>query len=302
MNRIAYLISADMAPDALDPREDQFEFRHQLEAFAPAFESAGMALDVVIWDAPNRPWTEYDAAIIGTAWDYWEKRDSFLATLEAIEASGRPLLNPAALVRWNIDKGYLRQLRDAGVPIPPTRFEPAATPAAIAAAFEAFQTDEIVVKPQVGAGGWRQERIARGAPSPSPEALPPSTCLIQPFLTQILEGEYSLLVYAGAVSHALIKRPAAGDYRVQSTYGGRETPVTATPAQLDLATRALAETKVAAGITPTYARVDMIDGEDGPLLMELELIEPYHYPVQGPGCGPRFAAAVRGALDAWTPA
>mgnify|MGYP001793861697 FL=1 len=45
--------------------------------------------------------------------------------------------------------------------------------------------------------------------------------------------------------------------------------------------------------TPLYARVDMLRSDDGHLLlMELELIEPYLYPLEGPELGPMMAEAV----------
>ena len=42
----------------------------------------------------------------------------------------------------------------------------------------------------------------------------------------------------------------------------------------------------------------MLRGEDGALrLMELELIEPYLYPLEGPELGPRLAAAIAKRLS-----
>ena len=114
--------------------------------------------------------------------------------------------------------------------------------------------------------------------------------LVQPFLPAAQhEGEYSFVFCGGELSHALVKRPAAGDYRVQSVYGGTEQVVHPSAADLDLARAVLA----AAPGEALYARVDMMRGPDGGLLlMELELIEPYLYPQQGPELGPRFAAAL----------
>jgi hypothetical protein len=49
---------------------------------------------------------------------------------------------------------------------------------------------------------------------------------------------------------------------------------------------------------PLYARVDMVRGDDGRLvLMELEVIEPYLYPVEGPRLGEMIAEAVRKRLE-----
>ena len=48
---------------------------------------------------------------------------------------------------------------------------------------------------------------------------------------------------------------------------------------------------------PLYARVDLVEGGDGPLLVELELIEPALYFEFGPGSGDRFAHLLVEALD-----
>ncbi len=50
-------------------------------------------------------------------------------------------------------------------------------------------------------------------------------------------------------------------------------------------------------VVPLYARVVLGRDADGGLkLMELEMVEPYLYPLQGPELGPRMAAATRRRL------
>ena len=91
-----------------------------------------------------------------------------------------------------------------------------------------------------------------------------------------------------------MKTAKAGDYRIQSTYGGRETPITPSDTDLAEAQAVLATLDE----TPLYARVDMLRGADGRLLlMELELIEPYLYPLEGPELGPMMADAVARRLS-----
>ena len=103
------------------------------------------------------------------------------------------------------------------------------------------------------------------------------------------EGEFSFIFIDGVFSHALIKRAASGDYRIQSSYGGTEEKIEPDREDLRAAT-AMIETLDA---PPLYARVDMLRAETGELLlMELELIEPYLYPQQGPDLGPLIAKAL----------
>ena len=149
---------------------------------------------------------------------------------------------------------------------------------------------QAVVKAVVGACAVGQSRVGPGHPPLTAGALPAGRAMVQPFLPAILtEGELSVLFCGDAPSHALRKRPAAGDYRVQSVYGGREEAVRLTDEEDALARRIVA----ALDHPLLYGRVDLVRAPDGSLrLMELELIEPYLYPEQGPELGPRFAAAL----------
>jgi len=147
-------------------------------------------------------------------------------------------------------------------------------------------SDDVVWKRQVGAGAFGQHRLRPMDPVPPM----PHPMMAQPFLPAIeTEGELSFIFIDGAFCHALVKRAAPGDYRIQSTYGGVETAVDPSIADLDAAHAILG----ALDTPPLYARVDMLRAEDGGLvLMELELIEPFLYPLQGPRLGEMMAQAL----------
>ena len=228
--------------------------------------------------------------IIGTTWDYWDQPDQFHRTLERIERQTR-LFNPAPLVRWNSDKRYLQQLEAKGARLIPTLWIETVNQAAYEQAFETLKSDDLVFKRQVGAGADGQYRLTRGNAKPDM----PYPMMVQPFQTAIqTEGEYSFIFIGGAFSHALLKQAKSGDYRIQSSYGGIETAIT--PEASDLAAAQAILTLL--DEAPLYARVDMLRGEtDEMRLMELELIEPYLYPVEGPELGPMMAAALATRLD-----
>lgn len=290
---IAYLSSRDMLPGSLNARPDRWELDVQWAALEPACRALGLHLQLRAWDEPSLEEQPFDAFVIGTTWDYFHRAEEFLATLDRFAARA-PVLNPPALVRWNADKGYLRELAARGVATVPTRWVEALDEAAAAEAFREFDTPTLVAKPVVGAGAARQVLLHRGQPLPAPELCPPGAAMLQPFLPSIQdEGELSLLFIGGELSHALRKRPAAGDYRVQSCYGGAEQGYRAGLAELALA-RTLLD---ALPEPPLYARLDLVRGLDGQLaVIELELIEPYLYPEQGPELGPRFARALGAQL------
>jgi len=293
MTDIAYLISANVVSGRPEARADAFEFDRQWAAIEPACAEAGARLTPLVWTetAPDAL-AEYDAAVIGPVWDYAGQAERFLAYCDDVGAR-LPLLNPTAVLRWNLDKRYLRALEREGAPVIPTRWAETPGDADLAAALTAFDAEGLVVKPVVGAGGEGQKRVSRDAPQLGDWTGGPA--MIQPFLPSILEeGEYSFLFFGGAFSHALQKQAAPGEYRIQSIYGGRERPVEPAAEDVALATRCV---QAGAALTGEdrllYARVDMVRLPEGDLaLMELELIEPYFYPEQGPDCGPAFAAAL----------
>jgi len=285
MIKIAYLASKVTLPGSPDRRSDAFEHDRMMDALRGPFREQGMDVIDVDWADETQDWSVYGAAMIGTTWDYWDHADRFLRTLDKIEQV-TPLFNSAALVRWNSHKGYLKELGEKGARMIPTLWINQVDEASFAAAFQTLGSDDLVFKRQVGAGADGQFRL-----SPT-DACPdmPHPMMVQPFLSRIQEeGEYSFIFIDGTFSHALLKQAKAGDYRIQSSYGGTETPII--PDAEDL--QAAAEILQKLNEVPLYARVDMLRGEDGQLLlMELELIEPYLYPLEGSQLGPLMAAAV----------
>lgn len=289
MMKIAYLASKVTLPGSPLRRGDAFEHDFMMDALRPTFADLGMEIEDVDWADENLDWASFDAALIGTTWDYWDQPAHFLATLEKIESQTR-LFNTSATVRWNSDKRYLKELAAKGARTIPTLWIDKVGAAEFAAAFKTLGSDDLVFKRQIGAGADGQFRLSPG------DSLPdmPHPMMVQPFLSKIQEeGEYSFIFIDGTFSHALLKQAKSGDYRIQSSYGGWETKVSPNAQDLDQAQAILQLMED----TPFYARVDMIRGEDeNLLLMELELIEPYLYPKEGPELGSIMAKALKARL------
>ncbi|MFT5775083.1 ATP-grasp domain-containing protein [Hyphomonas sp.] len=283
--KIAYISSRVTLPGSPSRRSDAFEHDYMMDALRPPFAALGMSLHDVAWDDPDVDWSSFDAAIIGTTWDYWDRIDEFLTTLERIGTLTK-LFNSAALVRWNSRKTYLREMEAKGANLIPTLWLDAAPPGLAASAFDELGSEDLVFKRQIGAGAAGQHRLKRGDPIPDMR----HAMMVQPFLKMIQdEGEISFIFIDGAFSHALVKRAASGDYRIQSTYGGTEKAISPSAEDLAAATAIISTLED----VPLYGRVDMLRGPDGRLLlMELELIEPYLYPLEGPELGTKMAAAV----------
>jgi len=274
--------------DVLMPAADS-EYGAMASAILDRYRDAFAARDM---NLNTRPWNLGPGGGAATlalfAWGYHLD----VARWEAMLAewpTQRALFNTAPLLAWNTRKTYLLELEAKGIPIVPSRFGHAGA-AAVAAAFDAFGTDELVVKPQVSGGSYRTVRLRRGEPLE-----PLEDAIIQPFIPAVSgEGELSFLFIGGGFSHAVRKVAKAGDFRIQPQFGGIFTRFEPEPSQL-----ALAERVIAALPEPSlYARVDLLRIADGSLaLMELEAIEPDLYPDMAPEVPVRLAEEVRASLQ-----
>ncbi|MEL6688550.1 MAG: hypothetical protein AAFP97_13165 [Pseudomonadota bacterium] len=273
--KIGLLVSGNLLPGHDNAREDVFEFHEELASLQSGFEPLGLSIDPVLWDDAADHFVDFDAFLPLMVWDYFEgNEDRFLATMAQINET-TPVLNTPDLLRWNSDKRYLDEMAAKGATVIPTHTVEGVTKDDAISAFEVFGTDRIVIKPQVGGGAWRQVLHAKGDPWPGADELPLEGALIQPFLPSVQsEGEYSFLYFGGTFSHALVKTAKAGDYRIQSIYGGAEETYHPSQAEIEAANEILATLDT----VPLYARVDLLRGLDGELaLIELEMIEPYLY-------------------------
>lgn len=279
--KIAYLASQITIPNAPMRRVDAFEHDLMMETLNKA---PNTQVTDIPWD-DDAKWSDFDAVIVGTCWDYQDRFDEFLNKLDCISQQTR-LFNPLSLIKWNADKSYLKDLEQRGARIIPTLFHSQLRPEHIEDAFQRFGCERLVAKRQVGASSEGQFLIKQGFPLPQFN----KPMMLQPFMPTIeCEGEISFIFIGGTFSHAVLKQPAQGDYRIQSAYGGREQPLIPSPADVGSAQEILEHVDTAT----LYARVDMLRGDDGQLyLMELELIEPYLYPEQCPELGQRIITAL----------
>jgi glutathione synthase/RimK-type ligase-like ATP-grasp enzyme len=283
----------------LIPAEDYEEDWSMLEAdYRRLF---GEAVMFRRWTEPG-DLTGYDLVSPLIAWGYQRDCPTWFALLDRMEVGGINACNPVRVLRWNSDKAYLAELDAAGIATVPTRVSAALARKDLENARAEFGTDILVIKPPISGGADGTFRLA--ASDPVPPSVAGKRMMIQPFLPSIAaEGEYSLFYFGGIFSHSIIKRPAAGDFRVQDQFGGYEDAVAAPDTAKALAEAAL---KATSAITNTgalaYARVDMLrDGEGNFRLMELELIEPSLFVRFAPDNGIMFARALAEVMSKVTP-
>jgi glutathione synthase/RimK-type ligase-like ATP-grasp enzyme len=280
-----------------DPKAEPHHDR-DLPVLVAALRAAGAEADAVAWDDPSADWAGFDLAVVRSTWDYSWRPAEFLAWLAKAGTLTR-VANPVDVIRWNADKRYLGELAAAGVPIVPTRYVAPGDPAGLP------DDHEYVVKPTSGAGA---RFAARYTPDDHDTAVrhlarmrdEGLTAMVQPYVAGIdVSGERALQFFGGRLLHASRKRavltPGTAYDADKVAHPGLE-PWTPTPAELAVAERALAAVPDAAGLL--YARVDLVDGEDGrPRLMELELVEPNLFLFLHPGS---VAGVVEAVLAAAT--
>lgn len=248
----------------------------------------GWSAEEIPWNAKGVDWGMFDAVVIRSTWDYQNAPQEFLATLESIEAR-TALFNPVSVCRWNLSKRYLQDMQSRGVDIVPTRWLDGLDGPVLDAMFDDMKTACIVVKPLVGANADDTFVLERDKPNSWQKAMSmfdDRELMAQPFVDAILaEGEYSLFFFGGQFSHAILKRPAQGDFRVQEEHGGIITPVCPPNDLAEVGKSAIEQI----GETLLYARVDLVRLQDGRIaLMELELIEPSLYFDQCPEAAENF--------------
>jgi hypothetical protein len=288
-SRVA-LVTCDLFPDLW---EDDFPLRDALRA-------RGADVDAVRWDDETVDWNAYALTVIRSPWDYVARRDEFVAWAASVPR----LFNPAAVVAWNTDKTYLRELATAGVPVIPTAY------VAPGETWSAPAGGEWVVKPTVSCGSQDTGRYVLPAQREPAEAhvarltTAGRTAMIQPYLTAVdSAGETAVLYLPGAggelsYSHAVRKGPMLTTTGGGWVDPGSEDVSTRTPSEPELAVAARVLELIPGGAGRLlYARIDLIPGPDGaPMLIELELTEPSLFFRYAPEAAERLADAVMARL------
>lgn len=261
---------------------------------AATLRQLGIEPSACVWNDPAVDWAAFDAVLLRSTWDYFKHYAAFTRWLDRLPI---PTINDKPLVRWNSDKRYLLDLAAQGVDIIPTQIVPAKD---LPQTLSARHGQEVVVKPTVSGTAWHTARgtIGEAGFEHAIAQLPLAfDYLVQPFLHEVVhDGEWSLLFFGGTYSHAVIKRPAVGDYRVQSDFGGTADLIEPDAALIASAQSALAATAALGHAEIAYARVDGVVVGGKFLLMELEMIEPFLHLGVRPEAAEHFAAHVKQRL------
>jgi hypothetical protein len=253
---------------------------------------AALGVDVTgtVWNDPTVDWARFDAIVLRSTWDYPDAYPEFLGWAAAIAS----LINPIEMVRWNTDKRYLLELEAAGIPVVPTRFVGPGEASRVPRDWQ-----EVVIKPATSAGSRDTARYDRTDPGLQGHlhrlGVAGRIAMLQPYRYEVEEaGETGLIYAGGAFSHAIRKGPLLlpGGLMTDQLFAPEEISLRApTPEELAVGERVMAFVAGSFG-TPVYARVDLLPG---PMVIEVELVEPSLYLAFGPGSAERFAEVIAAA-------
>jgi glutathione synthase/RimK-type ligase-like ATP-grasp enzyme len=260
---------------------------------ANVLHASGFEVADVAWDDASIGWHRFDAVVLRSTWNYHLAFEPFLQWLDRLDSTGAVVMNSTALVRWNAHKAYLLELADKDFHIPETVIVSRGNGVRLADFLDDRGWASAVLKPAVSSNSYRTVLVTRDSALARQADLAAITeagdAVIQRLVEEVHhEGEQSLVLFGDRLSHAVIKRPPKGEFRVQEQYGGVNVPFTPDRAVVDECRRIVA----ALPERPVYARVDGVRTATEWLLMEVELIEPTLFLFTS-GAGPnRFAAAI----------
>ena len=280
------LVTYDTRPEVTD--DDRL--------LADALSLRGVSVHAIPWSDAAARWGAFDAVVVRSCWDYFLRADEFHPWLDRLERERAPVHNDVRILRWNADKSYLRDVGARGVPVIPTRWLTRGTAVSLGELRRETGWSELVVKPTVSGGAHRTWRATPDAQREDDarlaDMIDEGEVMVQPLVAEIeRDGEWSLVFVAGSYSHAVLKRPRTGDFRVQQEHGGTLDAVD--PAASVIAAAARAVSAIPFGdAPPLYARVDgcIVRGELQ--LMELEVLEPELFLRCAPESAERLADAL----------
>ncbi|HEU5358038.1 MAG TPA: hypothetical protein VFU45_02870 [Gemmatimonadales bacterium] len=257
---------------------------------AAALRARGADVVPAVWTDPTVRWEGFDRVVVRSPWDYFAHQDRFLDWFDTLDCAGVPVENPTSILRWNLDKIYLREL---DIPVVATEWVAQAGTLDLPAILRRRDWRRAVIKPTISAGGHDTWTVDAGNAAAIGERMAPvlGRCglMIQPFVEQVrTRGEISFLFFRKEFSHAVLKKPKAGEFRVQVEYGGSAEAFTPSPALVTQAERVVRAVKG----DLLYARVDGVDVDGEFQLMELEVLEPDLFLGHSPRAPERFAEAV----------
>ena len=274
---------------------------HDLDILTAALDAADQQWQIVNWDDASLDWSQFSIVVLRSTWDYYKRLDEFNRWIDTTAQVTR-LYNSAEIVHWNLDKQYLAQLIAAGIPVMSTTFINSSGDID-----EAQLQHDIIVKPTVSAGSNNTARHRNDASAARAQLdhilASGGVAMVQPYSPTIDSvGETGLVYLGGKFSHAFGKDAVFGD--AEQVHNGVHVQEVITARTASASEHLLGDDVIKFlvtnfGVTPLYARIDMVTNIDGvPEIMEVELTEPSLYLHLDAGSPERAATALANAAIA----
>ena len=274
---------------------------HDLDILTAALDAAHQKWQIVNWDDASIDWSQFSIAVLRSTWNYYARLDEFVAWVDLVSAQ-TTLCNPAEIVRWNVDKRYLQEMSAHGIPVMATTFV-----SKMIGITQELIAQDVIIKPVVSAGSNNTARHRNDAVAARAQLdhilSNAGVAMVQPYSPTIDSvGETGLVYLGGKFSHAFGKDAVFGE--AEQVHNGVHvqeviTARTANPNEHLLGDSVMKFLINKFGVTPLYARIDMVTNIDGvPEIMEVELTEPSLYLHLDAGSPERAATALANAASA----
>ena len=249
-----------------------------------------------IWNDQSISYNDMKAVLVRSTWDYHKNASDFLYWIDSINERNILLINSSDVIKWNHNKAYLLELAQTGVAVVPSLlFSQHLELDRIVEEILKTNWKKVVVKPSVSASAYLTfllESTSNELLNTIEKIKPHSDVLVQPFIPSITyDGEVSLIFFNNngfTYSHSVLKCSTNNDFRIQSDFGGSVIGFESPPALIDFAVSCLSRISG----NWTFARVDVVDWKENPLLSELELIEPDLFLMSSPKAAEILADAI----------
>ncbi len=278
--KLTYFFPTLAEPDFI-PVEPPFTPDDQLAV--NQLRKQGFDVKPVVWGSPITVIQDIDLVIVRSPWDYMDSDENiehFLQWVSDLEKNNIRVANPSNLMQWLLDKHYLADLAQEGIHVIPTRYYEKGSTFDLGSYFEKY--GEFIAKPCISAAGMGLYHIhslpeANKYQDSFNKKLITSSYMIQDFIPEITTaGEWSLIFLGGKYSHSIHKKPAAGSIMVHAERGG-SLDFSRTPSQRIIAFADRIYALIREKCDPNlllYLRLDIIETQNGPVLVECEGVEP----------------------------
>lgn len=261
-------------------------------------KAEGASVRAMPWDVASDEWSSFDLVVIRSCWNYHLHPELFHRWLDRMEQENINIFNSIKTVRGNLHKEYLKELEERGALLPESIWLEKGSSLNLSLLLQQTTWEAAVIKPSISAGAFNTFLVnnvnANSLQIKFDEVMNSFDMIVQEFIPEVVtDGEWSLIFFDKKFSHAIVKKPATKDFRVQHEHGGSSALAEPSLAALQESEKILSMIDEPL----LYARVDGVIAEGQFLLMELELIEPSLFLDKSETAARAFANAMANQLQ-----